>query len=94
MKGRISGTSHLTGPDGSVGARHDEHLLRVPHDLAEAEDDIRLQRIHDEIERGFDALRDIEEGSRSSARPGWRPGTAGMSSAARRPRASPGPDSP
>jgi uncharacterized protein (TIGR00730 family) len=45
-----------------MGAEHDEHLLRVPCDLVEAEDDIRLQRIHDEIERGFDALRDIEDG--------------------------------
>jgi uncharacterized protein (TIGR00730 family) len=40
---------------------HDEHLLRVPSDL-EGEDDVRLQRIHDEVERGFDALRDIEDG--------------------------------
>ncbi len=44
-----------------MGARHDQHLLRVPCD-ADAEDDVRLQRIHDEVERGFDALRDIEEG--------------------------------
>jgi uncharacterized protein (TIGR00730 family) len=41
---------------------HGESLLRVPHDLEEAEDDRRLQRIHDEVERGFDALRDVEEG--------------------------------
>ena len=26
------------------------------------EDDVRLQRIHDEVERGFDALRDIDDG--------------------------------
>ena len=45
----------------SIGARHDEHLLRVPCDV-EAEDDVRLQRIHDEVERGFDALRDIDDG--------------------------------
>ena len=38
-----------------------EHLLRVPADVAE-EDEVRLQRIHDEIERGFDALRDVEDG--------------------------------
>jgi uncharacterized protein (TIGR00730 family) len=44
------------------GAKHDEHLLRVPGDLVEARDDVRLQRIHDEIERGFDILRDIEDG--------------------------------
>jgi hypothetical protein len=29
---------------------------------AEAGDDVRLARIHDEVERGFDALRDIEDG--------------------------------
>jgi uncharacterized protein (TIGR00730 family) len=40
---------------------HDERLLRVPCDV-EAEDDVRLQRIHDEVERGFDALRDVENG--------------------------------
>jgi uncharacterized protein (TIGR00730 family) len=45
----------------SVGARRDEHLLRVPSDV-EAEDDVRLRRIHDEVERGFDALRDIDDG--------------------------------
>ncbi len=44
-----------------MGAKRDEHLLRVPHDV-EAEDDVRLQRIHDEVERGFDALRDIDDG--------------------------------
>jgi uncharacterized protein (TIGR00730 family) len=47
--------------EGTAAARHDEHLLRVPCDV-EAEDDVRLQRIHDEVERGFDALRDIEDG--------------------------------
>jgi uncharacterized protein (TIGR00730 family) len=41
--------------------RRDEHLLRVPGDV-EAQDDVRLARIHDEIERGFDALRDIDDG--------------------------------
>jgi uncharacterized protein (TIGR00730 family) len=45
----------------STGAKRDEHLLRVPCDV-EAEDDVRLQRIHDEVERGFDALRDIDDG--------------------------------
>ena len=44
-----------------MGAKRDEHLLRVPSDV-EAEDDVRLERIHDEIERGFDALRDIDDG--------------------------------
>jgi uncharacterized protein (TIGR00730 family) len=51
----------LTAANGSAGARHDEHLLRVPCDV-EGEDDVRLQRIHDEVERGFDALRDIDDG--------------------------------
>lgn len=45
----------------SEGARHDEHLLRVPGDV-EAEDDVRLQRIRAEVERGFDALRDVDDG--------------------------------
>jgi hypothetical protein len=44
-----------------VGARRDELLLRTPCDVEE-QDDLRLGRIHDEIERGFDALRDIEDG--------------------------------
>jgi uncharacterized protein (TIGR00730 family) len=33
----------------------------VPGDV-EAEDALRLQRIHDEVERGFDAMRDVENG--------------------------------
>jgi uncharacterized protein (TIGR00730 family) len=45
----------------SNGAKRDERLLRVPSDI-EAEDDVRLRRIHDEVERGFDALRDIDNG--------------------------------
>lgn len=51
----------LTAADGHPGPIHDEHLLRVPCDV-EGEDDVRLQRIHDEVERGFDALRDIDDG--------------------------------
>jgi uncharacterized protein (TIGR00730 family) len=51
----------LTGSDGSGGARHDELLLRTPCDVEE-QDDLRLGRIHDEIERGFDALREIDDG--------------------------------
>ena len=39
-----------------------EHLLSVPCDVVEEEDDLRLERIHDEVDRGFDALRDIEDG--------------------------------
>jgi uncharacterized protein (TIGR00730 family) len=44
-----------------VGAKRDELLLRTPCDVDE-QDDLRLGRIHDEIERGFDALRDIDDG--------------------------------
>jgi uncharacterized protein (TIGR00730 family) len=44
-----------------MSPRRDEHLLRVPADV-EAEDDVRLRRIRDEVERGFDALRDIDDG--------------------------------
>ncbi len=51
----------LAGPDGNVGARHDEHLLRVPRDV-EGEDEIRLDRIRAEIDRGFEALRDVDDG--------------------------------
>ncbi len=51
----------MASSDRSTGAKRDERLLRVPCDV-EAEDDIRLERIHDEVERGFDALRDIENG--------------------------------
>jgi uncharacterized protein (TIGR00730 family) len=43
------------------GARHDRELLRQPSDV-EAEDDVRLERIQAEVERGFDALRDIDDG--------------------------------
>jgi uncharacterized protein (TIGR00730 family) len=51
----------LASSKGSAGARHDELLLRTPCDVEE-QDDLRLGRIHDEIERGFDALRDIDDG--------------------------------
>ncbi len=51
----------MAGPNGSSGARRDELLLRTPCDVEE-QDDLRLGRIHDEIERGFDALRDIDDG--------------------------------
>ena len=43
------------------GARHDQHLLRVPVDL-EADDERRIERIRAEVESAFDALRDVEEG--------------------------------
>jgi uncharacterized protein (TIGR00730 family) len=51
----------LAGSDGSEGARHDRHLLRVPSD-AEERDELRLDRIRAEIAAGFDALRDIDDG--------------------------------
>jgi len=51
----------LAGSNWSVGAKRDELLLRTPCDVEE-QDDLRLERIHDEIERGFDALRDIDDG--------------------------------
>lgn len=50
----------MDGPSGSVGARRDELLLRTPCDVEE-QDDLRLGRIHEEIESGFEALRDIDE---------------------------------
>jgi uncharacterized protein (TIGR00730 family) len=51
----------LATADGGLGARHDQYLLRVPCDV-EAEDERRLERIHDEIASAFDALRDVEDG--------------------------------
>jgi uncharacterized protein (TIGR00730 family) len=53
----------LAGDDDApgTGAKHDEHLLRVPAG-AEQEDDVRLDRIRAEIDAGFDALRDIDDG--------------------------------
>ncbi len=52
----------MSSSEPSPGANHDEHLLRVPADLDEARDEARLVRIRAEIERGFDALRDIDDG--------------------------------
>ena len=49
------------GTLGSPGARRDVELLRQPCDVEEL-DELRLERIREEIERGFDALRDVEEG--------------------------------
>jgi uncharacterized protein (TIGR00730 family) len=51
----------LTGSEASVGPKGDEHLLRVPFD-AEGQDEARLYRIREEVDRGFDALRDVEDG--------------------------------
>jgi uncharacterized protein (TIGR00730 family) len=44
-----------------AAAKRDERLLRVPCDL-EAEDDVRLERIREEVDMGFDALRDVDNG--------------------------------
>jgi uncharacterized protein (TIGR00730 family) len=43
------------------GARHDAELLRQPCDVEE-QDELRLERIRAEVDRGFDALRDIDDG--------------------------------
>ncbi len=43
------------------GAKRDEELLRTPADV-EAEDELRLDRIRAEVDRGFDALREIDDG--------------------------------
>jgi hypothetical protein len=53
----------LGGADHSrdTAARGDQRLLRVPRDI-EADDARRLDRIREEIDGAFDALRDIEEG--------------------------------
>ena len=51
----------MPGINRSRWEAHDEHLLRVPAD-AEGQDDLRLDRIRLEIEAGFDALRDVEDG--------------------------------
>lgn len=51
----------MGGANENSGARHDQHLLRVPVD-PRAKDEQRLDRIHREIEAAFDALRDIEDG--------------------------------
>ena len=47
--------------DRSGEGKRDELLLRIPGDVEE-QDDLRLGRIHDEIDAGFDALRDIDDG--------------------------------
>ncbi|HEX6666249.1 MAG TPA: hypothetical protein VF081_06605 [Solirubrobacterales bacterium] len=51
----------MAGPEGSSGGKHDEHLLRVPANR-EVDDERRLDRIRDEVDAAFDALRDIEDG--------------------------------
>jgi uncharacterized protein (TIGR00730 family) len=44
-----------------AGARRDRELLRQPCDIEE-EDELRLDRIREEVDAGFDAMRDVEEG--------------------------------
>jgi len=51
----------LTAGDVKGSGRGDERLLRVPCDVEE-EDALRLDRIREEIEGAFEALRDVEEG--------------------------------
>jgi len=43
------------------GARRDAELLRQPCDVEE-QDELRLDRIRAEVDRGFDALRDVDDG--------------------------------
>ncbi len=50
----------MAEPSGN-GASRDERLFSVPSDL-EAEDELRLERIREEVDMGFDALRDVENG--------------------------------
>jgi uncharacterized protein (TIGR00730 family) len=49
------------GSSGGDGARHDQHLLRVPVDQG-SDDERRLERIRKEIGGAFHDLRDIDEG--------------------------------
>jgi uncharacterized protein (TIGR00730 family) len=57
----VGGDKEILGGPGSSGARRDRELLRQPCDVEEQEE-LRLERIHDEVQRGFEALRDIKEG--------------------------------
>jgi uncharacterized protein (TIGR00730 family) len=56
-----AGDKETFGSPDSKGARRDRELLRQPCDVEE-EDELRLERIQAEIDRGFDALRDIDDG--------------------------------
>jgi uncharacterized protein (TIGR00730 family) len=51
----------LTSRDVKGTGRGDEKLLRVPCDIEE-EDEVRLDRIREEVDAAFDAMRDVEEG--------------------------------
>jgi uncharacterized protein (TIGR00730 family) len=61
MAQRTRGDGALADPDPQGGAKHDEELLCSPCDLEE-EDEKRVARIGAEIDKGFDALRDVEDG--------------------------------
>jgi uncharacterized protein (TIGR00730 family) len=56
----LAADDHRRGISGR-GGRRDEELLRCPGDL-EAEDEDRLARIRVEVDAGFDALRDVDDG--------------------------------
>ena len=45
----------------ATNGKRDRELLRSPCDVEE-EDAVRLDRIQEEIDRGFDALRDVDDG--------------------------------
>jgi uncharacterized protein (TIGR00730 family) len=45
----------------TTGAKRDRDLLCSPGDLEE-QDELRLERIEAEVDRGFDALRDVDDG--------------------------------
>jgi uncharacterized protein (TIGR00730 family) len=45
----------------TTGGKRDRELLRTPSDL-EVQDDRRLERIKAEVDRGFDLLRDVDDG--------------------------------
>jgi uncharacterized protein (TIGR00730 family) len=51
----------MLGTPGSKGAHRDRELLRQPCDIEE-QDELRLERIKAEVDRGFDIMRDVEEG--------------------------------
>jgi uncharacterized protein (TIGR00730 family) len=56
-----TGDKEILGGPGSNGARRDREFLRQPCDVEER-DELRLDRIRAEVDRGFDALRDIVDG--------------------------------
>lgn len=77
----------------ATDGKRDRELLRSPCDVEE-EDDLRLDRVKAEIDMGFDALRDVEDGVSIFGSARVKEGTAGTGSAVRpriawRARASP-----